>query len=302
MIQIRRLLCPIDLSDVSLRALNHAVALSQWYGSELTALFVEPRVPAIDVSPFEGFVATQAVATSPTLRTRTMDDVRMFVSLASRDAHIDVVFDEASDVHQAIVEHARALAADLIVMGSHGRTGWRGVFLGSVAESVLRDAPCPVMVIPPSDEVTPSTVLFKHLVCGVDFSESSIRALEWAFSLAEEADAHLSILHVVEIPVELRSSANVSSEEFEALRAEDQAEVLTRLRSLVPATAAEYCSLGTATVSGAADRAILKFAAERGADLIVMGARGHDAIDRFVFGSKTKEVIRRARCPVLTVH
>ena len=303
MFTIRHILCPIDFSDTSLRALEHAVALGGWYESSLTAMFVESALPVTDASPFVGFVAARDGGVDDVHRSGVLGDMRCFVNRAARAAAIHLELEESPDVHGVIVARAAALPADLIVMGSHGRSGLKGVLLGSVAERVLRAAPCPVMVVPPHDAVPPSTACFKHIVCAIDFSESSIDALTWSLSLAEEADAHLALLHVLEVPPELRlSTTTVSSENLDELHLAVRAATLTRLRSLVPSTAAAFCSVETATAAGAAGREVLKFAADRHADLIVMGARGQGAVERMVFGSKTLDVVRGARCPVLAIR
>lgn len=302
MISIRRILCPIDFSDASLRALDHAIALARWYESSLTALLVEIAVPTVDGSPFDGFASGGSAVAGGARRAQLLGQMRAFASRAHGGAAVDLEVEETSDVRRAIVDRARVMPADLIVMGSHGRSGLKKVLLGSVAERVLREAPCPVMVVPPHDVVPPSTVSFKHLVCAVDFSENSLGALTWALSLAEEADARLSLLHVQELPPELREPAVASDENLDELHAAARAETLARLRSLVPEGITSYCSVETAAVAGAAGREILKFASDRHADLIVMGARGHSAVERFVFGSKTQDVVRGANCPVLTVR
>ena len=146
------------------------------------------------------------------------------------------------------------------------------------------------------------TFALKHIVCAIDFSESSLAGLTWALSLAEEADAHLSLVHVIEVPPELRVSAIVTGDNLDELHAAVQADTLARLRSLIPAHAAEFCSVETATAAGAAGHAILKYAEERKADLIVMGAQGHGPLERWIFGSKTRDVVSGATCPVLTVR
>jgi nucleotide-binding universal stress UspA family protein len=94
----------------------------------------------------------------------------------------------------------------------------------------------------------------------------------------------------------------VTDEEIDELNASARADALSRLRSLIPEQAAGFCSIETATATGEAAHAILRFAAEHDADLIVMGAQGHRAVDRFIFGSKTRDVIGGATCPVLTVR
>jgi nucleotide-binding universal stress UspA family protein len=109
-------------------------------------------------------------------------------------------------------------------------------------------------------------------------------------------------VHVIEVPPELRVSAVVRDQEVDALHAAFEADALERLRALIPAGASDYCSVETATASGAAGHAILAFANARHADLIVMGAQGQQAIERLVFGSKTRDVVCGAACPVLTVR
>jgi nucleotide-binding universal stress UspA family protein len=187
-------------------------------------------------------------------------------------------------------------------MGAHGRTGIKRLLVGSVAERVLRTAPCPVVVVPPHDVVATETVSFKHIVCAIDFSDSSLAALRWAVSLAKETDARLWLLHTIEVPPELRVSTVVTDDEVNQLNASARADALNRLHSLIPPQAVGFCSIETATATGEAAHAIHRFAAEQKADLIIMGAQGHGAIDRFIFGSKTRDVVGGATCPVLTVR
>ena len=89
-----------------------------------------------------------------------------------------------------VVARASAMPSDLIVMGTHGRAGFERVVLGSVTEKVLRRAPCPVLTVPRNvaDAVPAPPVLFTRIVCAVDFSDCSIHALNYAMSLAQEAD------------------------------------------------------------------------------------------------------------------
>ena len=301
MLEIRRILCPVDFSESSLRALRHASTLASWYESALTALYVDASLPIANGADVGSFgVAPTAVL--EVASTRAVEDLRGFAARVLDDRHVDVEVEQGTGIADAIVGRAQTLAADLIVMGTHGRTGIKRLFAGSVAERVLRSAPCPVIVVPPHDAVPPSTVSFKHIVCAIDFSESSLAGLRWALSLAEEADARLWLLHTIEVPPELLASTVVTDQEIDELNASARADPLGRLRSSVPQQAAGYCSIETVTATGEAAHAVLRFAAEHQADLIVMGAQGHGAIDRLIFGSKTRDVIGSATCPVLTVR
>ena len=97
------------------------------------------------------------------------------------------------------------MPSDLLVMGTHGRSGFERLVLGSVTEKVLRKAACPVLSVPRNvgDVVPAPPVLFTRILCAVDFSDCSINALNHAMSLGQEADARLTVLHVIELPPEL---------------------------------------------------------------------------------------------------
>ena len=115
-------------------------------------------------------------------------------------------------VSDVIVANARKWRADLIVMGTHGRSGFERWVLGSVTEKVLRKAPCPVLTVPPpAGELHPDgSVLFRRIVCPVDFSGASLAALAYAVKLAEESRAEITVLHVLEWLVEDEPSARIA--------------------------------------------------------------------------------------------
>ena len=209
-IEIRRILCPVDFSDPSLRALRHASALAGWYGSALTALYVDTELPIDNPADVGAFSVAPTAVLEAARSVRVVDDLHRFVAPVLNGRGVDVEVEEARGVADAIVRRAVTLSADLIVMGTHGRAGIKRWFAGSVAEHVLRTAACPVMVVPPRDAVPSSTVSFKHIVAAIDFSESSLAALRWALSFAEESDAHLWLLHTIEVPPELRTSTVVT--------------------------------------------------------------------------------------------
>ena len=298
---LHRILCPVDFSEPSLRALRHATALAGWYESALTALHVNPTLP-IDAGRDIGAFAVGSTAVLEARSTAAIHDLRGFVNRGASDRAVDIEMEDGPGIADVIVARASSLPANLIVMGTHGRTGIKRLLVGSVAERVLRTAPCPVMVVPPHDVVPTETVSFRHIVCAIDISDSSLAALRWALSLAQETDAHLWLLHTIEVPPELRASTVVTDEEVDELNESARADAINRLRSLIPPRAAGFCSIDTATATGEAAHAILRFAAWHAADLIVMGAQGHGAIDRLIFGSKTRDVIGGAICPVLTVR
>ena len=175
--------------------------------------------------------------------------------------------------------------------------------LGSVTEKVMRKASCPVMVVPRSapDRAVEEPVRFRRILCPVDFSASSIGALTYAIDMAEEADAQLTILHAIEIPPELREHHITADFNVDEVRATAEAACLQRLRQFVPGQARTYCAVESVVVEGSACREILRHAAQKQSDLIVMGVHGRGSVDLMVFGSNAQHVIRAATCPVLVV-
>jgi len=303
MISISRILCPIDFSDTSRRAVACAAALARWYEARLIALHVVVEVPVVEAAPGIGSgVVMPPVVLKDVDRDALRATMRSFATPAAGDVPVDLELREAADVREEILRSVAALEADLVVMGSHGRSGVRHLLLGSVADAVLRRAASPVLIVPPHADATHVTVPFKQIVCPVDFSPTSLFAVEFAMTLAQEDDAEVTLVHSIDMSPELLDYEFPASFDFSAMNAAARADALRRLRELVPESAREYCTVHTESVEGRPHRAIVQLAAERKADLIVMGAHGRSAIDRLVFGSNTYAVIRDAACPVLAVH
>jgi nucleotide-binding universal stress UspA family protein len=229
-------------------------------------------------------------------------DLRRLVA-ADCGVAIDVIVREAPDPPAEILHQADALGADLLVVGSHGRTGFERLLLGSVTEKVLRKATCPVMVVPRAAtgaDAAPGR--FRRILCPVDFSDASVTALPLALSIAQESDATLTLMHVIEVPPELAEPMPPFDYDPYAVHAAAVAASLTRLREFVPASARTYCTLETLVREGSAYRQVLAVAAEGQSDLIVMGVHGRGALDLLLFGSNTARVTRGATCPVLVVR
>jgi nucleotide-binding universal stress UspA family protein len=303
MIALSRILCPVDLSEFSKHALTHAAAVAAWYESQLTVLHVFSDVPVFDVAPALGATPMPPLSLKDIDRDQLLAVVRQFVAPVSRDTLVDVRLVEAADPRRSILAEAAQLQANLIVMGTHGRSGFDHLLLGSVTEKVIRRAPCPVLIVPPHarEAARSDAAPFKRIVCGVDFSESSKRALGYALDLAQESDACITLLHVIEVPPELGEFPFSREVTINGIRAAADAEYPRRLRGLVPPGAREYCTPLTQVSEGRAHKEILRVASEEQADLVVMGVQGRGAVDLMLFGSNTHAVIRAAACPVLVV-
>jgi nucleotide-binding universal stress UspA family protein len=306
MIEIQRILCPIDFSDFSRRAFDHAVAIAMWYESTITLLHVSTLVPVAAYAPGSG-VLPSAVLT-PADRDALLVEMKRFAE-GEAAAIVPIEFDLAEgSTAVEILAKAEAIPADLLVMGTHGRSGFERVILGSVTEKVLRKAACPVLTVPRGvpDAVPATPVLFKRILCAVDFSDCSMHALNYAMSVAQEADAQLTVMHVIELPPgvprevhETMLAGPRSLGEYIALAEEDSR---ARLKDAIPETVRAYCTVDTVLVTGKPYREILRVADEQNADLLVIGIHGRGAIDRLLFGSTAQHLVRQASCPVLTLR
>jgi nucleotide-binding universal stress UspA family protein len=196
------------------------------------------------------------------------------------------------------VELAGTLHADVIVMGTHGRGGFERVVLGSVAEKVLRKAPCPVMTVH-EDGGAPAPP-FERILCPIDFSPASLAAASYAVSLAEKSGGLLVLLDVIEAPPYGRLAYPEFAMPPDPVPHEER--VRRAFAMAVPEEVRAWKRREERIVWGRPASEILHLAREEHADLIVMGVQGRGAIDLALFGSTTHEVVRHANCPVLTVR
>jgi nucleotide-binding universal stress UspA family protein len=300
MAEIKQILCPVDLSDTSRHALEHAFAFARWYRAPVTVLHV--LTAPLPVVPPVGAPGVDPSALPPLRPEEVTEDVRRFTVSAKgseTDAAIVVVV-EGSPVRE-ILRHAEERHTDLLVMGTHGRSGFEALFLGSVTEKVLRSTHVPVLTVPPAVERV-GTVVYKTILCPIEFSDPSTRALEYALTLAEETDARLILLHVVEQLVDAPQPGALSPFSVEQYRQHLEEDARARLRSAVPDDARVWCTPEERVLSGKAYRVILEIADQEKAEIIVMGVHGKGALNRRLFGSTTHHVIRDAHCPVLTLR
>ena len=304
MVAIDRILCPVDLSDCSRAALQQALALARWYEAKVTVLHVFRQVAVVDTAAaaLGAGIYAPPVALAGVDRAAIERRVAEFVAATPGAGGVAVHVCEGTNVRDEILHEADEIGADLLVLGSHGLTGVKRLVLGSTAESVLRQALTPVLIVPVhAAEAAATGVPFTRIVCAVDFQADSYRALRYAFDLAQESDARLMLLHAVEMPA-VHVGAEDLAFDLDSTRESVLRDAREHLEALVPEAAKAYCTVRAEVAEGQAHQAILRLADEAGADLIVMGVRNRDAFDVAVFGSHTQAVVRAARCPVLTVH
>jgi len=296
MTRVTEILCPVDLSDGSRHALDHALALARSYHAHLTVMEVSwPLIPPM------AYPTAAGVFPAPLALARDIEDLREGLRrFAARGTEAGVEMDlqvREGAVVPTILNEARMIGADLIVMGTHGRSGFDRLLLGSVTEKILRKAECAVMTVPPADRTAAPARTHRTIVCAVDFSLLANKAIDYAMSLAQELQARLLLIHVIEWPPE-RSMSDSDERQIDAVRVAAR----RQLHALVPDEVRAWCETEEVATLGRPHEEIVRTARERDADLIVLGVHGRSALNLTLFGSTANQVVRHATCPVVTVR
>jgi nucleotide-binding universal stress UspA family protein len=299
MVTFRHVLCPIDFSEPSQRALAYAVAFADWHKARLAVMHVAPTFEPSLVPPVRYDEPGDVVF--PVQREEVLEALhRMAKAAGASPSRVDAVA-EAGGPASMILDRAVSWPADLLVIGTHGRSGLDRALLGSVAERVMHKAPCAVLTVPPAAHAASASPLaIRRILCPVDFSPSSLVAVGFALDLARQVHAAVTLLHVVDWPTEGEplAHAQAAAPEFLAFLLADGRE---RLQAVVPPEASDV-EVALLVVAGRAKREILRHAADQDSDIILMGAQGRDGFGLTLLGSTTERVVRAAACPVLTVR
>jgi nucleotide-binding universal stress UspA family protein len=296
MVTIRHILCPLDLSDASPTIYRYATALAIRYRASLTVLELL----------WVGFPVGQPAGQAPVLTPAELEEYdaeldRFVGEHTPRDLEVRKVLRETPIV-SGILQEAKAGPADLIVIGTHGRGGFARLVLGSVAEKVIRLAPCPVLIVPTRARgAAAEGAPFKTIVCALDFSPASLVGLRHALSLAQESGSRLCLVHVLDWPTDRPVPPGLGPELASVRRSTEDAARL-ELKAAVTEEARQWCDCREEVAVGRPYEEILRIASERDADLIVLGMHGRTIVERALFGSTATQVVRRSSCPVLTVH
>jgi len=284
----RVVLFATDGSACAERARPVAVALAGGYGASLRVFRVEPLLRAgghPDASP-------------PTTASPAMASPAMASAEAVPGEPAVEVARWGMEAGHEILAYAAEVGAGLIVMGTHGRSGFDRLMLGSTAEFVLRRAACPVLLVPQGAD----PALVGRVLVADDLSDTAALALTLARRIAADTGMGLDVLHVVR-PFNdfgLYGGGPVPIVDYEALL--DGARILVRLRAAGDDDAPAGVEPGVHAVLGDPVEQILEHARRAPAGLIVMGSHGRKGLSRVLLGSAAEGVVRHAPCPVLVVR
>ena len=296
-VQFNKILCATDFSDFSNQTVSYGVALAKEFGARLIICHV------IDLSSVAIYGEFQLDPVGQ--QNRIIEDANEQLEALTGDQPVEwepliTVGKPADEIIRAVEEKG----IDLVISATHGRSGIKRLILGSVTERLMLTLPCPLLVLrsPEHDFVkTPDpTIKLKKILVGCDFSPDSGQALSHALSLAQEFEAELHLVNVIEAPAQpnfLKAEASAPEEIQEDFRQLlDQ-----KLKDLVPEEARHWCTPQTGILEGQPYEELAKYSEANGIDMIVMGIRGHGLVKTLFLGSTTDRVVRRAPCPVLSV-
>jgi nucleotide-binding universal stress UspA family protein len=276
--EAKKILVPTDFSDLATEALVFAGDLARKLGAEVTVLYADEFLPP----PY--FTSTQ-VDEMVALLGRSRDLAAEQLESYAREhlgegVAIRSIVAKALPV-TAILDYAERERPDMIVMGTHGRSGMSRLMLGSVAERVLRETGVPLLTVRSGGAERRS---IRRIVCPVNFTGVARDAVEHAVSLAMALDAALDFLHVVE-----KGGTPAAAEEMK------------KICDWVPEKAKVNCRFEEMAVGSDPAEQILDYAGETGADLLVIGAQHRKFSDTTIIGTTSVRIVRHAPLPVLTV-
>lgn len=286
-VSITKILITTDFSSVSDHALDFAIALARRYDARIYLAHV------ITPDPFQFAEPQLAQATYEKVRQAAEEGITdILISGKLRGVPHEVLMEEGNvwpTVEALIKKHE----IDLVVTGTHGRGKVQKVLIGSVAEEIFRKTDCAVLTVGPRvQNGKKQEVELNHILFATDFGPGAEKAAAYAFSLAQEHNATLTLLHVIE-------SAAAYSEESVARQREIN---VVRMQKLMPEGSENWCRPEFRATFGAAVEEILIAAHESKADLIVMGAKARNSLAGHAPMTIAYNVVSKATCPVLTVR
>jgi len=298
---LKNILFATDFSSSSEAALPYATAICRRFGSTLHAAHVLSDASLLLMTGGVDYVSMGTIyEDAHTEAKEKLDQIALKVDDIPHHSYV-----RHGGVWRNLAEIIDANQVDLIIVGTHGRTGLGKLLLGSVAEDILRHAPCPVLTIGPKvsgraklpcipthhRDLAPAELDLRQIVVATDLGSNASRVTNAAASLAQEFRAQLTLMHVIEDYAELGSSPGPIEDG------------VRRLTELIPATATLQYTPETVLEFGSATECILKIAGEREADMIVLGARTSAEVGTtHLPWSTAHHVLAQATCPVLTVR
>jgi nucleotide-binding universal stress UspA family protein len=298
------ILVATDFTPASERAFSFALGMARHYG---TILDIVHALPLESVGPHSMVPIPREM---DTLRIEAEEHMKRAAKDAKAAGVANDVILERGRASNVIADAAKEYKADLLVVGTHGRSGFKKLALGSVAESILRMVGCPVLTVSERVPLPHSgTPEFHTILFATDFGPASMKAWPYALGLAKEYGARLVLLHIVppigfvdSIPTAYQPAMYAAEDLVEAREAA-RVEGLEHLKKMIPVNVKLVHEPTVLASTEFAPEGILNAAKLHKADLIVMGANRSKFAHAAAHDPWTvcHTILAEAKCPVLTV-
>ena len=300
--QIRRILFATDFSDSSAHAFHVSLTWAAMCNATLDIVHVLSVLHEVDL---DAAVANLYIREQEKAAKSKLESLILEAQKTLPDVHSHLLEGMQAD---EITKFALASRSDLIITGTHGWTGFDRVMMGSVAERVIHQAPCPVLSVreikdtkgqssTDGPSITTSANVPKHILLPVDFSDCSLDAYEFVDNLEKNFDASITLIHALE-PLSYSLDFTLSHPLEDRQHREN---VKARITQLVEAMTRQGLTANYVIKSKPASEAIIETVAEIGADLIVMGTHGRQGLRRLIMGNVAAAILRQSPVPVMTV-
>jgi nucleotide-binding universal stress UspA family protein len=287
-IALKNILFATDFSAAAEAAMPFAIQIAQRYGAKVYGVHVNSVINYTAITPG----AWEAMAEAA--EKEGIEDTQDLHKQLHGIEHEVLVAE--GNTWEVVSNLVREKQIDLVVVGTRGRTGLGKALLGSVAEQILRQAPCPVLTVGPHVTLDPQKAAEMHqILYATDLAAEFPAAAPYAISLAQENQAHLTLLHVIPGPK--------TSDLVQPVQVAGSLE--RKLRQFVPQEDELWCEPVCLVEQGESAEKILDVAKRWNADLIVLGARpakGMLEAATHLNGGTVHKVVLQAKCPVLTVR
>jgi nucleotide-binding universal stress UspA family protein len=294
---IHTIVAGADLSQPSEQAINRAAALAQLHGAKL--VLVSAHADDAPIDSVDNDMLQQLGEVSAAMRDEVSKHLAVLLdSIKQRGVDVELA-SPTGPPGEVLAQIAKDKGAELIVVGTHGHTGISRFLLGSVATSVLRHAPCDVLVV----RGTTANGPFERPLVAIDYSPASYRALRNAAKLTRPG-ATIEIVHAWQLPVGSVGASLFGQARFPWSTIRDAVVKTAQAQAdkLVAAHEALGFPLHVDLIQGP-PASVITHAAERGQhDLISIGTHGRRGFRRLLLGSVAESVIRHAPCSVLVAH
>lgn len=325
-IEPKKILCAIDFSDFTKITLSYGIALAKEFGSQLNLCHIVSN-------PMTQFTYSQSYIDFEKIQTYEEEQIisaqtRLEELIKDYDIPYDIIVKSghvADDIGRIALENN----IDMVIAATHGRSGIKRFLIGSVTDRLMKTLHCPLLVLHSRKSHFVSQVdhhiHLKKILVGCDFSNDSELAFKYGLSLAQDFQAELHLAHVLKSPEPIHTgtvdammyqtgdhiSWNLSNyhEKIESPITDEQAQrskflshLERKLLDMIPEECRNWCTPIVVLLEGEPYQELIKYSEHKNVDLIVLGIRGHSLLERFLIGSTTDRVIRRATSSVLAVR